>query len=228
MLHDPVECGRIVTQVIHETMMKLSFTGIILAGGENKRFNGNEKAFIHINGHAIIAHIIQTFNSLFDEIVVVTNSPLSYLDYDVRIVKDIYPVRSSLSGIHAGLFYTNTSHAFITACDTPFLQPLLVKSILEAIQPEYDVIIPRTQAGFEPLCATYSKRCLPFIEHQMIQNHLKIQTFFNKVHVKTLSEKFLRVVDPNLVSFFNINTPEDFQKASILLKEKNKGVFYET
>ena len=133
--------------------MKQSCTGIILAGGENKRFKGNEKAFIHINGHSIISHLMQTFHNLFDEIVVVTNSPLPYLDWDVRIVKDIYPMRSSLTGIHAGLFYMKTTHAFIAACDTPFLQPPLVKHILQTIQPEYDVIIPQTQAGYEPLCA---------------------------------------------------------------------------
>jgi molybdopterin-guanine dinucleotide biosynthesis protein A len=201
-------------------MMKQSCTGIILAGGENKRFNGNEKAFIHINGHAIIAHIMQTFNKLFDEIVVVTNSPLPYLEWDLRIVKDIYPMRSSLSGIHAGLFYMETTHGFIAACDTPFLQPDLINSILQIIRPEYDVIIPQTQAGFEPLCAAYSKRCLPLIQHQMIQNRLKIQAFFNKVRVKTISEKILRDVDPELMSFFNINTPEDLKKASLLLKER--------
>ena len=164
--------------------MKQSCTGIILAGGENKRFDGNEKAFIHINGHAIISHLMQTFQNLFDEIVVVTNSPLPYLDWDVRIVKDIYPMRSSLTGIHAGLFYMQTTHAFIAACDTPFLQPPLVQCILQTIQPEYDVIIPQTQAGYEPLCAAYSKRCLALIQHQMIQKRLKIQTFFNKVRVK--------------------------------------------
>ncbi len=220
--------GMTVTLLSDETMIKQSCTGIILAGGENKRFSGNEKAFIHINGHAIFAHIMQTFTKLFDEIVVVTNSPLPYLEWDVRIVKDIYPTRSSLTGIHAGLFYMETTHAFIAACDTPFLQPSLIKSILQAIQPEDDVIIPQTQAGFEPLCAAYSKRCLPLIQHQMIQRRLKIQSFFNKVRVKTVSEKVIKENDPDLVSFFNINTPEDLKKASILLKEKNTGASHET
>ena len=195
-------------------MVKPSYTGIILAGGENKRFNGNDKAFIQINGHAIISQLLQTFDPLFDEIIVVTNKPVPFLDWDVRIVKDIYPMRSSLTGIHAGLFYMQTTHAFIAACDTPFLRVSLVKRILQTIQPEYDVIIPRTQAGYEPLCAAYSKRCLPFIEHQMRQNHLKIQAFFNKIRIKTISEKTIRDVDPELLSFFNINTPQDLEKAS--------------
>jgi molybdopterin-guanine dinucleotide biosynthesis protein A len=205
-------------------MMKPSYTGIILAGGENKRFNGNEKAFIQINGHAIISHLIQTFHNLFDDIIVVTNSPVPFLDWDVRIVKDIFPVRSSLTGIHAGLFYIQTPYAFIAACDTPFLHQSLVKRILQTIQPEDDVIIPRTQAGYEPLCAVYSKRCLPLIHHKLSQNRLKIETFFNKVRVKTISEKVIKEVDPDLLSFFNINTPEDLQKASVLFNEKNRGV----
>ena len=155
--------------------MNPSVTGIVLAGGENKRFNGNEKAFVQINGQAIISRLIQTFHKLYDDIIVVTNSPVPFLDWDVRIVKDIYPMRSSLTGIHAGLFYMQTTHAFIAACDTPFLQLSLVKRILQAIQPEYDVVIPRTEAGYEPLCAAYSKRCLPFVQHQLNQNRLNMK-----------------------------------------------------
>jgi len=208
--------------------MKNPCTGIILAGGENKRFNGSQKAFIRISGKSIIAHIIKAFNTLFDEIIVVTNSPVPYLKWNVQIVKDIYPMRSSLTGIHAGLFYSQTPYAFIAACDTPFIQPALVKHILHTIQPKYDVIIPQTQAGLEPLCAVYSKRCLPFIQRMMTQNLLKIQTFFNKVPVKTLSEKVLRDIDPDLISFFNINTPEDLKHASVLSDAQYTGEVNDT
>lgn len=193
-------------------------TGIILAGGENKRFDGQPKAFLPINGETIFAHIMQTFSELFADILVVTNNPVPFLEWNVRIVKDIYDKRSSLTGIHAGLFYTRTSHAFITACDTPFLHPRLIEKIIQLAQPRHDVIIPRTQAGFEPLCAAYAKRCLPMIQHQMNQDRIKIQAFFNKARLKEISEKVLREIDPELLSFFNINTREDLERASLLVK----------
>ena len=200
-----------------------SCTGVILAGGENKRFNGQEKAFIRINEKAIIGHILQAFNEFFDEIIVVTNSPIPYLQWKVHIVSDIYPMRSSLTGIHAGLFYTRTPYAFITACDTPFIQPSLINYILQTIQPKYDVIMPQTLAGIEPLCAVYSKQCLHPIQQQLTKGQLKIQAFFNKVRVKTLPEKLIRKIDPELISFFNINTPEDLKNASHLLQKQPTG-----
>ena len=204
--------------------MKTShYTGIILAGGENKRFNGSQKAFMPVDGKPIIAHIIRAFKDLFDEIIVVTNSPLLYLHWNISIVKDIYPVRSSLTGIHAGLFYTKTPYAFITACDTPFIQPALIQHILKNVQPTYDVVIPRTRAGFEPLCAVYSKRCLQRIDQLMLQKKHKIQSFFHTVTVKTISEATLRSIDPELLSFFNINTPQDLTSASMLLKNTFTG-----
>ena len=164
-------------------MKKPSCTGIILAGGENKRFNGKEKAFLRINGEYIIEHIMKALGELFDDLIVVTNSLIPYLEWNALIVKDIYPTRSSLTGIHAGLFYTRTPYAFITACDTPFIKQSLIQHFLDAVKPQYDVILPETRAGLEPLCAIYSKRCLPFIQKQLTLNNMKIQTFFQKLKV---------------------------------------------
>ncbi|MDA3898243.1 MAG: NTP transferase domain-containing protein, partial [Desulfobacteraceae bacterium] len=78
-------------------------TGVILAGGLNKRFSGENKAFISFGNRRVIDNIYEVFRAVFDEIILVTNQPMAYLEWDVNIVTDIYPYRSSLTGIHAGL-----------------------------------------------------------------------------------------------------------------------------
>lgn len=193
--------------------MLSSCTGVILAGGLNSRFSGANKAFIQIGDKRIIEHIYDVFRELFEEIILVTNDPLKYLGRDLKIVTDIYPVRSSLTGIHAGLFYTTGSHAFITACDTPFLKKELVEAVVCAVKPQTDIVIPETSAGIEPLCAVYSKRCLKQIENQLDKQEYKIQRFFSKVRVVKISENKIRAKDPELTSFFNVNTPNAFEKA---------------
>ena len=198
--------------------MKFPCTGVILAGGQNKRFSGMNKAFISVGGKRILDRTYEIFDSLFDEIILVTNDPLKYLEWDLRIVSDIFLYRSSLTGIHTGLFFTNNFYTFITACDIPFLKKELVETIINNIETGVDVIIPETLNGMEPLCAVYSKRCLKPVENNLIQKELKIEQFFKNVRVKKLSENILREKDPDLISFFNINTPNDLARAKKIIK----------
>jgi molybdopterin-guanine dinucleotide biosynthesis protein A len=209
--------------------MKFPCTGVILAGGMNTRFSGHDKAFLSIGGKRIIDHLYSIFNALFEDIILVTNDPYKYLEWDINIVTDLYPVRSSLTGIHAGLFYTSNPFAFFAACDTPFLKKELVKILLNNIEQGVDVVVPETKAGFEPLCAVYSKECLRQVEQQIIQNKLAIRHLFKKRRVKKIPEKILREKDPDLISFFNINTPQDQEKAETMLEIINtKERFYES
>jgi molybdopterin-guanine dinucleotide biosynthesis protein A len=78
--------------------------------------------------------------------------------------------------------------------------------------------MPETSAGFEPLCAVYSKRCLQPAQHHLEQEKLKIIKTFRKSRIKTISEKALRKIDPDLLSFFNINTPDDLKRAEEMVK----------
>lgn len=189
-----------------------------MAGGQSERFSGRNKAFISVGGKRILDRIYEIFDSLFDEIILVANDPLKYLEWDLHIVSDIFPFRSSLTGIHTGLFYTNNFYTFITACDIPFLKKELVETIIDSIETGVDVIIPETSNRLEPLCAVYSKRCFKPVEDNLIQKELKIKEFFKKVRVKKLSENILREKDPDLISFFNINTPDDLARAEEIIK----------
>jgi len=196
--------------------MITSITGVILAGGQNTRFSGTNKALIRVGGKCILDRIYDVFNDLFEEIILVTNDPLQYLEWDLDIVTDLFPIRSSLTGIHAGLFYTTTPYAFFAACDIPFLKKELVETILGNIEPFVDIVIPETSLGFEPLCSVYSKQCFKPIEQQLVKKDLQIQQIFRKVRVKKIPENILRQNDPDLVSFSNINTPDDLTKAEYI------------
>lgn len=197
----------------------LQSTGIILAGGLNKRFSGTNKALMQIGGVQILDRIYTIFKEIFEEIILVTNDPVKYLDWDLKIVTDIYPYRSSLTGIHAGLFYSSKPYSFITACDTPFLKKELIETLLYAVEPKIDIVIPETSTGVEPLCAVYSKRCQKPIENKLEKEEFKIDSFFSKVRLKKIPENELRQKDPELISFFNVNTPSSLEKAKEIIQE---------
>lgn len=180
-----------------------------MAGGLNRRMAGKNKALLPVGDRSIVDRQINLFQELFDQVIVVTNQLLEFADWRVTLVSDLLPIRSSLTGIHAGLFYSKSSHAFISACDMPFLKREMVEILFQALEQRWDVIVPVTPEGYQPLCAIYSRRCIKPIEDQLGQGDLKISKLYSKIKIKTISEESLRGVDPELISFFNINTVED-------------------
>ncbi len=193
--------------------MSIHCSGVILAGGQNKRFGGQNKAFIRIGQLRIIDRLAKVCARLFDQVVLVTNDPAIYMDVDALIVTDHYPVRSSLTGLHAGLFAAAHEYAFFTACDTPFVQEALVRMLIDAIERKTDIVVPCTSVGYEPMFAVYRKTCLPVMTWHLENNLFKISQVFRKMRVKKIEEAQLRKADPELVSFFNVNTPEDLTTA---------------
>jgi len=185
-------------------------TGIILAGGKNLRM-GQNKAFLEVQGERIIDRIKRIFVDLFDEVLLVTNSPRDYLDLNLRSVADLYRERGSLAGIFTGLFHASFSHAFVAACDMPFLNPVLIAHLV-GLSPGYDIVIPRTEDGLQPLHAVYSRKCLPFMEDLLREGNLKILDFFHRVKKREVPAEEMIPLDPHLSSFLNLNSPEDLSR----------------
>lgn len=188
--------------------MKMS--GIILAGGKNLRM-GQNKAFLEVEGQRIIDRIRDIFVSLFDEVLLVTNSPLDYLDLNLRMVTDLYQEKGALGGVFTGLFHASYPQSFVAACDMPFLNRALIGHLI-ALSPGFDIVIPKTEDGWQPLHAVYSQKCLPFMEDLLLRGDLKIIDFFHRVKKREVLTDEILLFDPQLRSFLNINTPEDLAR----------------
>lgn len=181
---------------------------IILAGGLNTRMNGRNKAFLEVGGRIILDRLLECLQSIFREIILVTREPDRYAGYALKVVKDIFTDRSSLTGVHAGLMRANAEFGFMVPCDAPFLQTDLVRMLLAELEPELDVVVPFFDGHYQPLCAIYSKRCLPAIEAQLVGGEYKIIQLFDRMNVKVIPDDKVKAADPDLLSFLNVNTPE--------------------
>ena len=199
--------------------MSSTCTGVILAGGKNSRFSGEQKTLMKIGGKRIVDRIFEVMSTVFNDIILVTNNPGPYLELDTTIVTDLLPVKSSLTGIHTGLFYTRTDYAFISAGDVPFLKKGLVETVVGGISQGIDIVMPETEFGREPLCAVYARSCLESARTGIEHGRFKIMRTFRKKNTKIISEKVIRKIDPGLLSFFNVNTPEDLQRAENIIRE---------
>lgn len=188
-------------------------SGVILAGGRSSRFDGTDKAFFELGGLPMIRRVMDLFRYIFPETMIVTNDPLSHLQWDVSLFSDLFAAKSSLTGIHTGLFYARTPWIFIAACDTPFIRKSVVELVLSEIESGAAAIMPQSPSGLEPLCAVYAKKALPVVEQCIRQEKFKIQRVFRSLKIKKIPSQRLIEVDPELESFFNINTAADLKEA---------------
>lgn len=185
-------------------------TGIILSGGKNTRMGGDNKAFVRIDEEFIIDRTITLFREVFDEIIIVTNSPLEYINYDVQIVTDIIKNKAALGGIYTGLFYASSDHCFVAACDMPFLDRRFIEYMIGRIE-RYDIVVPETTDGFQPLHAIYSKKCISFMKKLIDSDRLKIRPLFKQVRTLIIPPEDIVTFDPNGKMFMNINSQKDLE-----------------
>jgi molybdopterin-guanine dinucleotide biosynthesis protein A len=184
-----------------------NISGIILSGGRSSRM-GKNKAFIEIDGVPIIQRIYKLFKTLFSEIVIVTNEMELFQNFEVKIHRDLIPDQGVLGGLYTGIFCSSFPHAFCVACDMPFLKGPVIRYLIEKIE-DYDVVVPRTKDGLQPLHAIYSRNCLDPIRKIIEQKQFKIIDFYPMVKVNIVEENEFRSLDPARESFLNVNTPEE-------------------
>jgi len=180
---------------------------IILAGGRSLRMGGTTKAFLRLRGERFIDRILRVLGPLFDAFIVVTNEPELYVGFDVRVVRDEREGVGPLMGLYSGLKASVSTTSFITAVDMPLVNGALVRRLL-MMGEDCDALVPRWNGNVEPLCAVYSRRCLPAIESVLDRG--RIVSFFPLVRACYLEEPAVRKLDPRGQSFFNVNSPADY------------------
>lgn len=186
-------------------------TGIILAGGEGRRMGGINKAFLRIGGERIVDRTKAIFLQLFDEVILVTNNPLEYIDLGIRTVADLIPGMGSLGGVYTGLFHATHPKIFVVGCDMPFLKREVILYMM-GLAAGYEVVVPVCSAGIEPLHAIYSRRCMKLMERQIENEDLRLLSLYPKMKVRKVLEEELSRLDPDLLSFRNINTLDEYKR----------------
>ena len=193
--------------------MKKDMTGIILAGGKNSRMQ-TPKAFLEINGTRLIDNILAVYQEIFSEIIIVTNDPLSYIEFPgTVIVTDIYKDKGALGGIYSGLFYATNEYSFVTACDMPFLNKDFIVYLTGQVD-KYNIVVPELSEGFQPLHAIYSRNCLYAIKRLIDADNFKISPLFKELRTLRISEEKIKPFNQDGRLFLNINTTEDLNNSN--------------
>jgi molybdopterin-guanine dinucleotide biosynthesis protein A len=187
----------------------------ILAGGQSKRM-GRDKAFLEVGGRPVIERVIGQVQTLTDDLFISANSPDKYVHLGLPLVPDVYPDKAALGGLYSVIRAARHAHVLVVACDMPFLKIALLQYLIE-LAPQADVIVPLINPPQpETLHAVYSKNCLAAIERRLLADQLRLIGFFADVTMRYVERDEIIKFDPELHSFVNMNTPEDWQKVQAI------------
>jgi molybdopterin-guanine dinucleotide biosynthesis protein A len=186
-------------------------TGLVLAGGASRRM-GRNKAFLELGGRPLIQIVIERVQEACGEVLIVTADVASYAGLGVAIVEDRFQDVGVLGGLHAGLAAASHELTLAVGCDMPFLNPEVLRAFA-AWAESYDVALLRHNGYVEPLHGAYRRTCLSPIEAAIRAGKRRVISFFPHVRVRAVTPQDVEPLDPQLRSFRNLNTPEEWEAA---------------
>lgn len=193
-------------------------TALIMAGGQSQRM-GQDKASLLLGEQSLLQHVSAIVLPMFAQVVVSVRAPRP--DIALPQVCDTYPDAGPLAGLYAGLSGARTAWVFAVATDMPFVRTKLIEQ-LAALRADLlatgaerpRAIVPVVGGHPQPLAAFYARDSLPVIEGLLAsEGRCGLRTALARLPVRYVEEAELRAADPELSSFFDLDTPEDLARA---------------
>jgi len=203
----------------------LQKSAVILAGGFSRRF-GRDKGLVVLAGKPLILHVISRVSKVVDEVLVVVSSEEqknnfeTILEEKANLVIDKDNSQSPLVGAITGFETANGEYSLLLPCDTPLVSTQIAQFLLD-ICSNRNAAIPRWPGGYiEPLQAVYrTESALTAAKTALKQGKMNMQSMIDNLRgVRYISTMVLEQLEPDLLTFFNLNTPQDLKKAESILK----------
>jgi len=180
----------------------------ILAGGDARRFGGRDKSALVVEGRTILDRQI-------DELSAVTN--------DLRVIRredDLVPGCGPLGGLHAALSAALGDAVFVIACDMPYVTAPFAAHLL-SLAGDADIVVPRTERGYHPLCAVYGRACLPVVARRIAERRLKMLELLDEMRIHEVTADDLRRFGNCDRLLANVNTPAEYANLEALQDHKS-------
>ena len=196
--------------------MDRKFSAVVLAGGRSARM-GRPKAALAFGAQTILERIVGELASGFAQVVIVAApAEAESLRPSIRekalVIHDETAYPGPLDALRRGLEAAAHEAVFACSCDLPMLDAGLARALC-AMLDGYDAAIPRVGGKLEPLCAAYHRRCAAALSELAGRGVMRVREITRLVNAKIVDAAELRRFDPELRSFLNVNTPEEYQKA---------------
>lgn len=185
-------------------------TALILAGGESLRM-GTAKPFVRWRGMALIEHVLERLRPIFDTVYIVAREPDAFAYLDVPVIPDAGRQRGPLMGLYSGLVGSRADWCLAVGCDMPLISPGLLEH-MRGLLGTSDIVAARVGGRVQPLPALYSKRCIPEAERLLGLGTTSLMPLIEDCRTTLLAERELATFDPDLMSFKDVDTPEELAR----------------
>jgi molybdopterin-guanine dinucleotide biosynthesis protein A len=200
-------------------------SAVILAGGFSRRF-GSDKALVLLKQKPLVCHVIDQISLTVNEVLVVVSNNKqkkkfqAFLKNFIKIVIDEDESQSPLVGALTGFENASGKYSLLLPCDTPLISTKIIE-YLWSLKNNSSGVIPKWPNGYlEPLQAIYNTESATIAAKAALKEGLmNMRSMIEKLNtVEYVSTSTLNEIDPNHLSFFNINNPKDLEKAEFFLK----------
>ncbi len=176
---------------------------------------GTDKRYVSVHGKSLLDRVLSVLLDVFQEVLLVlAEEDIGGQDDRVKIVTDFVPGCAAVGGLYTGLYHSQYSRVFVVACDMPFLESAVIELFSKKAEAT-DIVLAQLVNGLQPLHGLYSQKCLPFLKEMIEAQDLRLQNITNKqgLTVHHISESEIKILDPQLLSFLNVNSPADLELA---------------
>ncbi len=193
-----------------------AFSAAILIGGKATRFDGRDKSALLVEGQTILSRQLAALSGVADDVMLVGPTPPGSVAAalgaggSTRQVADIVPGCGPLSGLHAALTAARRDATLLVACDMPFVTAPLFRHLL-SLSGGADIVVPRTERGYHPLCAVYSRACLEPAARRLAQGNFRLSGLFDEMRVRVVTADALEAFGAADRLLANVNTSIEYR-----------------
>ena len=177
---------------------------------------GTSKALLPFGDETMLQRVVRLLSTVVGPIVVVAaaEQSLPTLPADVIVTRDEQQGRGPLEGLRAGLkaLPGTVESAYVTSCDVPLLVPEFARRMIDLLT-DHDIAVMEIDGFSHPLSAVYRRSTLPHVEALLAENRLRPAFLFDAVRTRRVKPEEMTLVDPELRTLRNLNTPEDYRAA---------------
>ena len=193
----------------------------ILAGGRSRRM-GRDKAQLQLGDSTLVGRVLAAVQPLGCPCLLIADDPRPLAHLELPVHADLRPRSGPLGGLHTALSVAPSSTVLLLACDLPFVTTDFLRLLVSRLG-SHEALVPRSDAGLEPLCAVYTRACLPAIEAALDRGERFMAAFHDEADVGFLEFDEWRHCDPDGLLLANLNTPEDYERAAARLDPRRRG-----
>ncbi len=185
---------------------------------------GQNKAVMNFAGQPLIQRVVERLAPAADELLVITNKPEEFEFLGVKLASDVLPGRGALGGLYTALSAAHQPLAAVVACDMPFVNASLLLAMKDTLlQGNWDAVVPNSPDGAQPFHGIYRREtCLPPIEAALKADKWRVDAWFGEVRFRFFTGDEILPYDPQNISFFNVNTPDEWKEAERLAEMDRK------